>query len=62
MKAILFTVIKYFIAAIFCVVSGVCFLLAVDPESTPLRVDDPVAFVVATLSFIAAVFTCYGRK
>lgn len=63
MKAILFTTIKYFIAVILCAVSCVSFLLAIDPESTPLRADDPVALAVATLSFMAAILTmCYERK
>lgn len=62
MKAIL-TTIKYFVAVILCTVSGVSFLLAIDPDTTPLRADDPVALAVAMLSFMAAVFImCYERK
>lgn len=63
MKAVLFTVIKYFISVIFCTVSGFAFLLAIDPESCLLSADDPVALAVAILSFMAAVFImCYERK
>lgn len=62
MKAIL-TTIKYFITVILCVVSGASFLLAIDPEGISPYADEPAAFAVSILSFMAAVFImCYERK